>query len=387
VAYGQPRRIVSEAILLYGDSYRNPVILWRTGFVAPDPVVYLEAGGKGTLLVSALEIGRARKEARVEAVRAYDDFDFGRRNREGGEGHAYAGMIVALLAEAGVQRVRVQSEFPVALARAVEAADVEVIADAQLFAAERRHKREDELADIQRSQAAAQAGLTQAREMLRAAEVRDGKLYHGGEPLTSAMVSSAIEVELLQHGCAAPEGTIVAGGAAAADPHVSDSGHLGAGEGVIVDIYPQHKATRYYGDITRTFVAGTPDPEWLRMYDAVKDAHGVALAALRAGANGRDVHLAVCRLLYEAGYGTLVEGFKREGVPAMIHGTGHGVGLEVHEAPRVSDVDVELLDGDVVTIEPGLYSERYGGVRLEDTVVLTGDGYRNLTDYPMDWKP
>jgi Xaa-Pro aminopeptidase len=347
----------------------------------------LEVDGKGTLLVSAMELGRARKEAHADAIRGYDEFSFSARYREGGERHAYAGMVLALLAEAGVDRVRVQPEFPVALARAIEAGDVVVDADQPLFESDRRRKRKDEQDAIQGSQAAAQAGLTVARELLRDADVRDGKLYHGGEPLTSAVVKAAIELELLRLGCDTPEGTIVAGGPGGADPHVDDTGQLNAGEPVIVDIYPQGKKTHYFGDITRTFVAGQPRDEWLRMYEAVKAAQAAAFGQLRAGVSGREAHLAVCRTLYEAGYSTLVEGFQRDGVPAMIHGTGHGVGLEIHEAPRVSDVDTELLEGDVVTIEPGLYSPEIGGVRLEDTVVVTKDGYRNLTDYPLDWKP
>jgi Xaa-Pro aminopeptidase len=378
---------VTEAILLFGDSRRNPTIMWRTGFLAPDPVVYLEVDGTGTLLVNSMELGRARKEAQVDTVRSYEEFGYTAHYREAGERHAYAGMVVAALAEKQVDTVRVQPEFPVALARAIEAGDVEVVADKPLFETERRQKREDEQAAIQQTQAAAQAGLTAARELLRDAEVRNGMLYHGGAPLTSAAVKEAIEVVLLQRGCATPEGTIVAGGRGAADPHASDTGHLAAGEAVVVDIFPQHKQTLYYGDITRTLVAGEPSPEWLRMYDAVKAAHAAALAEIRAGANGRDAHLAVCRTLYDAGFSTLVEGFKREGVPAMIHGTGHGVGLEIHEAPRVSDINLELLAGDVVTIEPGLYSPEAGAVRLEDTVVVTNDGCRNLTDYPMEWKP
>jgi Xaa-Pro aminopeptidase len=376
---------VSEAILLHGDTQRNATIFWRTGFLAPDPVVYFEHDGKGTLLVNSMELERARKESRV-SVRSYDEFDFTRLYRESGVRHAYTQMIVALLAEHGVERVQVDPDFPVRLARALEEADVEVIADEPLFQTERRQKTPEQQESVRRSQEAAQAGMTVARELLRNAGVRDGKLYHEGEPLTSAVVIAAIEIELLRRGLAA-DGTIVAGGPGGADPHTSDTGHLAAGEPVIIDIFPQHKESRYFGDMTRTFVAGEPSPEWIKMFDAVKAAHAAALAEVRAGVDGRDVHLAVCRTLYEAGFGTLVEGFQRDGVPTMNHGTGHGVGLEIHEAPRVSDANQELLEGDVITIEPGVYTPEIGGVRLEDTVTVTRDGYRNLTDYPMDWRP
>jgi Xaa-Pro aminopeptidase len=282
--------------------------------------------------------------------------------------------------------VRVEPEFPVALARAIEQEDIVVLSDQPLYEDERRAKTETEAEAVRTSQQAAQSAIDRVREILRTAEVRDGMLYRDGEALTSARLIAAIESELLAKGCGA-DGTIAAGGSGAADPHVSDSGHLPAGKGVIIDIFPFGKSSRYFGDITRTFVVGEPNQTWQRMYDAVKGAHLKALSMVRAGVNGRDVHRAVCQTLYGAGFGASTKGFEREGVPAMIHGTGHGVGLEVHEAPRVSDVDIELRAGDVITIEPGLYSPEEGGVRLEDTVIVTADGYRNLTDYPMEWKP
>jgi Xaa-Pro aminopeptidase len=295
-------------------------------------------------------------------------------------------MIAAKLLAAGVDQARVEPEFPVALARAIEREDIVVLADRPLYEDERRAKTEAEAEAVRTSQQAAQSAIDRVREVLAGAEVREGMLYHDGEALTSGRLISVIESELLAHGCGA-DGTIAAGGSGAADPHVSDSGHLPAGKGVIIDIFPVDKGSRYFGDITRTLVVGEPNQTWLRMYDAVKAAHLKALSMVRAGVNGRDIHRAVCQTLFDAGFGASTKGFERDGVPAMIHGTGHGVGLEVHEAPRVSDVDNELRVGDVITIEPGLYSAEEGGVRLEDTVLVTADGYRNLTDYSMDWKP
>ncbi|MEA2645351.1 MAG: Xaa-Pro aminopeptidase [Chloroflexota bacterium] len=378
---------MSEGILLFGDGATQPSLHWRTGFLAPDPAVYVEVDGRGTLLVSSMEFGRARKEARTESVRSYDDFNFALLNREGGEGHAYSAMIATLLEELGIERVRVDPSFPVSLARGLESRDIEVLADAPLFSAERRAKRPDEQEAVGRSQAAAQAAMSRAKQVLAEAETRDGMLFWQDAPLTSAVVVGELEMELLRHGCGAPDGTIVAGGPGGADPHTSDTGHLAAGEPVIIDIFPQHKTSRYWGDITRTFVVGEPAPRWLEMYAAVKAAQQAALDTIRAGVNGRDVHLAVCQTLYDAGFSTLVEGFKRPDVPTMIHGTGHGVGLQIHESPRVSDTEVQLVEGDIVTIEPGLYDPAIGGVRLEDTVVVTAGGHRNLTDYPLDWKP
>jgi Xaa-Pro aminopeptidase len=377
---------VPDAIVLFGETYFHPTILWRTGFLAPDPVVYIEVDGEGTLYVSGMELGRAEKQARVGKVARFDDEDFLKRRSGEGELQAFGAAIATRLAAAGVDQVRVEPEFPVALARAIEARDIVVLSDQPLFADERRAKTEAQAEAVRHSQQAAQAALDKVREILDDAEIRDGMLYRDGQPLTSSVLIAAIDSELLRRGCGA-DGTIAAGGSGAADPHVSDSGHLPAGKGVIVDIFPIDKKSRYYGDITRTFVVGEPNETWQRMYEAVKAAQEKALSMVAPGVNGRDIHRAVCQTLFEAGFGASMKGFQREGVPLMMHGTGHGVGLEIHEAPRVSDVDLELREGDVITIEPGLYSEEEGGVRLEDTVLVTADGYRNLTDYPKDWKP
>jgi Xaa-Pro aminopeptidase len=277
--------------------------------------------------------------------------------------------------------------MPVGMARALEARDVVVTADRPLYLDERRRKQPHEVEAIQVAQQAAEAGMARAQDLIhRATPGPDGYLRVDGEVLTSRRLIAAIEGELLNLGYAA-DGTIAAGGAGAADPHCSDSGPLRADEPIIVDIFPSGKTSRYFGDITRTFHPGRPSETWLRMYAAVAEAQRRALAVVRAGVNGREVHLEVCRTLYDAGFSTLVEGYRREGVPSMIHGTGHGLGLEIHEFPRVSDMEVTLLEGDAITIEPGLYSEEHGGVRIEDTVVVTADGCRNLTVYPKEWKP
>ena len=378
---------MTEAIVLFGESYHHPSILWRTGFLAPDPVVYIEVDRVGTVYVSGLEHGRAKKQAQVANVARFDDADFLKRRSGEGEFAAFGAMIAEKLRAAGVDRVRVEPEFPVALARAIEAEDIVVLSDQPLFEDERRAKTETEAEAVRTSQQAAQSAIDRVREILRTAEVRDGMLYSDGEALTSARLIAAIESELLAKGCGA-DGTIAAGGSGAADPHVSDSGHLPAGKGVIIDIFPFGKSSRYFGDITRTFVVGEPNETWQRMYDAVQEAHLKALSMVRAGVNGQEIHRAVCQTLYDAGFGASTKGFEREGVPTMIHGTGHGVGLEVHEQPGLGLLgEKELLPGDVITIEPGLYRQGFGGVRLEDLILVTEDGYENLTDFPYDLAP
>ncbi|MFN2465981.1 MAG: M24 family metallopeptidase [Candidatus Dormibacteria bacterium] len=378
---------LAGAILLYGDTRTHPNVHWRTGFTAPDPVIYVESGERRILLVGGMELGRAQKQADVTEVLQFDTAAWRERLRKGSEFEAHAVTIAETLKELGTDRVTVEPDFPVGLAVALDEQDVVVEVKDDLFRAERRRKSAEEQEAVARSQAAAVAAMTAARAVLHDAEAREGKLWYRDAPLTSDVVLAAIDAELLRHDCVAVEGTIVAGGPGAADPHVSNTGHLDAGVGVIVDIFPQSRSTHYFGDITRTYVVGEPTPAWLKQYEAVKSAQQVALSMLRAGVSSRAVHRAVCQTLYDAGYGTTVEGLRREGVAMMNHGTGHGLGLVIHEAPRINDFEGQLEEGDVVTIEPGLYSEKDGSVRIENTVVITADGYRELTDIDVEWRP
>jgi len=187
-------------------------------------------------------------------------------------------------------------------------------------------------------------------------------------------VKLVVEFELLRHQCQARD-TIVAGGRQAADPHDRGSGPLRAGETIVLDIFPQHKRHGYWGDITRTVVKGRARPELHRMYEAVRTAQAAALREVRAGARADHIHEGVQQRFKAAGFVTDM----RDGLPVgFFHGTGHGVGLDIHEAPSLSTVPVRLRAGHVVTVEPGLYYPELGGVRLEDTVAVTGTGCRIL---------
>jgi Xaa-Pro aminopeptidase len=382
-----PREVtLASATVLYGDSLRHPNVLWRTKFSAPDPVIYVELADRHILLVGNMEVGRARKQAEVSEVRAFDDAAWRERMANSGEYDAHAATIAAVLNELGTDRARVEPDFPIALARALETHDVVIEVDDDLFREDRRRKSPAEQEAVAQTQAATVSAMGAARALLRQAEVRDGKLWQDGEPLTSDRVIAVIEQDLLAHNCVT-EDTIVAAGPGAADPHIANTGHLDANTGIIIDIYPTHKGTRYFGDITRTYVVGEPSEAWLRMYEAVRAAQAAALAKLRAGVSSREVHRTVSQVLYDAGFATTAEGFRRDGVATMNHGTGHGVGLMIHEPPRINDYEGELHEGDVVTVEPGLYSLTDGSVRLENTVVVTTDGYRELTHLDVDWRP
>ena len=359
-----------------------------SGFLAPDPVICLRAAGKRYLAVSSLEYGRAEKEAPVDELISFEELGLLELAKELKSGpRAFAATAANLVSRAGAEgaSIAVPPQFGVAYADELRARGLRVEPDGRLFAELRRVKTEAEISEIEVAQRAVEEVCGHAVGILEEAEVSgDGTLFWRGEPLTSEILRSEIDVELLRRGCSSDDGTIVAGGAQAADPHERGSGPLRAGEAIILDIFPRDQESRYYADMTRTFVKGEPGEGLQNMYDAVLEAQETALSLIRAGVNGRDVHDKVSDVLHERGYKTgkhdqepgrpLTEGF--------FHGTGHGVGLEVHEAPRVSTADEELESGDVVTVEPGLYQPGVGGVRIEDLVVVTDDGCRNLTRFP-----
>ncbi|MDQ3303469.1 MAG: Xaa-Pro peptidase family protein [Actinomycetota bacterium] len=380
-----------RTLLVIGASEHDAAAYHLSGFLAPDPVIFLEAAGKKYLAVSSMEYGRAKREARAEEVLSFDELnvmDLARELKSGGR--ALAAAAASLLEKLGAtgSPVAVPPSLAVVYADELRARGLTVTPEAKLFADLRRVKTEQEISYIETTQRAVEEACAHAVRILRESGVSvDGTLLHEGEPLTSERLRFEIDTELLRRGCAA-SGTITAGGAQTADPHERGHGPLKAGDPIILDIFPADKTTRYYADMTRTFVKGEPGEELQKMYDAVLESQEAALAMIGPGVNGRDIHKKVSDILHEAGYKTLVHD-QRPGEPlqeGFIHGTGHGVGLEIHESPRVSIADEKLIPGDVVTIEPGLYYRRIGGIRIEDLVVVTENGCRNLTNFLKEFR-
>jgi len=374
----------AEGYLLDADSAEADQ-LYLSGFDAPDPFVTLYTPDETALLVSGLEYGRAKTESRADEVARLADYDFSELVGEHGRNGAKHRAVAAFLADRGVESVAAPERFPLGTADGLREQGVAVeVLDADVVTEIRATKTDAEVDHVHDAQRANEAAMAAAEELLAAATVEDGLLYHDGEALTSERVKEEIEVTLLRRGCALDE-TIVAGGADGADPHERGSGPLEAGEPVVIDIFPRNKATKYHGDMTRTFAVGEPGDEVRRRFEDTREAFEAALDALEPGATGEEIHGAVCDVYEAKGYDTLRSDPSAE--TGFIHSTGHGIGLDVHELPRVSPDGGELRPGHVVTIEPGLYDPEFGGVRIEDLVVVTEDGYENLTDYPVRLRP
>jgi len=356
---------------------------YLSGFDAPDPFLTLYDGDVHLLFSRSLEYGRATKEARADTVERYVDFDHRSKVEEHGPREAVWHVLAEFLDSYDVESIAVPPRFPLSTADGLRDRGVTVEADDDGAITElRATKVDEEIEHIRTAQRANEAAMAAAEALLDDARVAaKGQLVYDGDRLTSERIKEEIEVTLLRHGCALDE-TIVACGADAADPHDRGSGPLVAGEPIIIDIFPQDKASKYHADMTRTFVVGEPDETVSEWYDLTAEAHAAALAAVEPGATGAEVHDAVCDVYEDAGVATLRSDESTE--TGFIHSTGHGVGLDVHELPRVAPNGGELKPGHVITIEPGLYDPAVGGVRIEDFLVVTEDGYENLTEYPME---
>ncbi len=365
-----------EASLIIAASEADANLYYATRFLAPDPFIFLEVAGEKALLLSDLEIDRGRQQAAVQTILPLSRYED--EARRAGEETGLAATAARLLRERGVSAVQVPANFPLGVADDLRARGVMVRAKPDPFYEARTVKTAEEVAAISHALAATEGAMDVAIGALRAAEIQDGLLVLAGEILSSERVKRMIAGYLLERDSLAQH-TIVAGGEQGCDPHEEGHGPLRADTAIIIDIFPRSIATRYHGDLTRTVVKGQASAALRSQYAAVRAAQEEALAAIRAGVEGPEVHARVSSLFEAQGYRTGEVSGRMQG---FFHGTGHGLGLEIHEPPRISKVPATLQAGNVVTVEPGLYYPGVGGARLEDVVVVTEAGCTNLVKYP-----
>ena len=376
-------------LLFYADGYKFPDVYHATGFLAPDPVIALEGVEELVLVVSSLEEGRARKQSRATTVLNMNEYGAQELAGKGVSGTEFwATVMKRFLDERGLQRVAVPPYFPIAEADQLRAMGIQIEVAADLRE-RRRVKRRDEIEAIAAVQRSTEEAWQEGVDAIRRAKPRpDGTLELDGGVFTAERLRAIVEARLLERGCTS-EGAICAPGPQAVDPHQIGTGPLHAAEPIVMDIFPQHKITRYWADMTRTVSKGEPSAEIRKMYEVVMRAQDAGIKALRPGVTGREVHELVEDIIWNAGYDTLRPGQKKDPNDTtprgFIHATGHGVGLELHEAPVIArSATKPLLAGDVVTIEPGVYDPALGGVRLEDMLVITETGARNFTQAPRE---
>ena len=365
------------SVLIYGDSVRTPALRHEVPVAIGDPFLYLETNGTRAVTASALERPRFEEAGDFELIGleelGWDELIAAGRPRWDIELEIAARAVERL----GVRDASVPVEFPVALADRLRSRGIQVRVDHAEFARRRRSKSSAEEAGIRRAQAAADAAMARAAESLR-----------GGGSITSESVRDEMIAVCREHGATLPADVIVASGAAGAIGHDPGSGPLREGESIIIDIWPKDDESACYADMTRTFVIGEIPDELAEWHRLTREALEATRAAVRPGVHGREIYDIACEIYEAAGIPTgrtKAEGeVLRDG---FFHGLGHGVGLDVHEEPGLGRSGDELIAGDVITLEPGTYRQGYGGVRLEDLVLVTETGGETLTDFPYGLAP
>lgn len=361
-----------DGFLFIADSICDQDMFYLTHFLSGDRFTLL-AQEKTHLLVSSMERGRALRESSADEVTCTSQYGImDKLKATGRPDSAYLGVLSEFLRDHGVKRLGVPFRFPAGIFQHL-GTEFDVAILSSPVSNWRAVKSPEEINFIIRAQEACEKAMRLATDLIAHATPRGGILMRGGHPLTSEQVRSSIDIALLEEGCEAVD-TIVAGGRTAADPHARGSGPLPADAPIVIDIFPRSKFTRYFADMTRTVLKGEASPEVRELYHAVLRAQDVALASIRSGVSGNEVHARVCETFREMGFP------EREG-SGFTHSTGHGVGLEVHERPSLSEAGEILEVGNVVTAEPGLYYPEMGGVRLEDLVVVRENGCENLTRF------
>ncbi|WP_164100929.1 M24 family metallopeptidase [Candidatus Laterigemmans baculatus] len=376
-----------EATLLGGIPAENPTLFRKVLMTAGDPAAWIEtAQGESTLIIRDVEVDRARRTSSARRVTAPAEFAPA-AGLDSDRATATAQAAAECLRRIGARRVRTDRSLPFIFAWHVQQAGMEIVYDDALGVLDRRVKSEQEIEWLAEAQATTERAMEMAcSRIARAEAAADGTLREQGEPLTSERLKSEIAKFLLDLGYTMGHGCIVATLPDSGDCHASGRGPLRTAAPVIVDIFPRCEATRYHGDCTRTVVHGTPTETVARMHAAVVAAKAAGIAKLVPGETAAAVHRAVVETQQQHGF-QLARGTVTDH-PTIQHGTGHGIGLEVHEPILLDDGGGELLAGEVFTVEPGLYGRSTGGVRIEDMLLVTDAGPRNLNRLPegLDWR-
>jgi Xaa-Pro aminopeptidase len=363
--------------LIYAASEHDADILYPTGFFAPDPFLCLIAGSRTILVMSDLEMDRAKRESLATEVWSWTRM--AKQALKGVGVPRVEQVIAACLRRLGARSAEVPSSFPLGLARRLEALGFRLRVAKDPFWPDREIKTRDEVRKIETSLRAAEAGLLAGIETLKNTRIgRDGWLRLSGSKFRSEDLRGVVDATILKLG-GIPVRTICAGGDQAVDPHEIGHGPLRAHSPIVMDIFPRSQATGYFGDLTRTVVRGRASERLKEVYALVNEGTRLGHRSIRDGADGRKIHEDILALFDSRGFKT---GMKDGRMQGFFHGTGHGLGLDIHEAPSISRRGSILRAGHVVTVEPGLYYLGIGGVRIEDVALVTKTGSRNLTRVP-----
>ena len=363
---------MKTARLIIAASEHCADLYYATRFFAPDDFLYLEKNGRKMALLHDLEIDRARSEMQVDTIYSYAELA-----KQLPQKQRTLPCIAALfLKQQKVRSVLVPEYFPLALSRALEAKGIRTIVKEGTFFEEREMKTAEEIRMLRNAHKITEAGLTRGFQVLRTAKTGGKFLKWNGKTLTSEILRAEIESAILRAG-GTPTNAIVAGGIQACDPHERGHGPLQPNTLIILDVFPRDAKTGYFGDMTRTVVRGKATEAQRRLWNTVLTAQKESLKAMVPGVDGKKLQDKVRLYFHEQGYPTELQNGRNVG---FFHGLGHGLGLEIHESPRVGAT--KFKPGQVLTVEPGLYYPEIGGVRHEDVVAITETGSLQLSRFP-----
>jgi Xaa-Pro aminopeptidase len=364
---------------MYSASETDANMLWATRFFAPDPFIFIAKRGKRYLVMNDLEIDRAKSQADVHKVLSYSQYQK-RWQARGVQFPTTAQVLGDVLVDLKIKRVDVPATFPIQLADQLRKMKFRVEPSVEPFWPEREFKSNTEIRAINQSLRAAEIGMAAGIDAVRRTQIRkDGFLYLDGTLFTSEILKQIINTTIMAQGYV-PSHTIAASGDQCVDPHNQGSGPIRANTSIIMDIFPRSQMTGYFGDITRTVVRGRASDRLKHAYSCVAKGQEIGFKRIRHGANAYDIHFEILNYFEAEGFPTGSINGRMQG---FFHSTGHGLGLDIHEAPAFGHRSKNVLQtGNVVTVEPGLYYQGMGGVRLEDVVVVTKTGCRNLVQIP-----
>jgi Xaa-Pro aminopeptidase len=372
-------------VLIIGDTERMADLRHEVPVQITDPFVYGEVSGQRVIAIFNFEIERIR-EAGVEAeFRPMEHYKPEEVARATSDAYQFRNELhLRAVRDLGLTRAVVPRCFPLGLADHLRANGIELEVDQRFFDDRRRVKNSHELAGIRRAQQAAEAGMVAARELLQRAEPRNGGYVVDGEELTCELIKQHVERAFAANGSTADD-FIVSHGPQTAVGHDMGHGAIESDDVVMLDLFPRDRESACFADMTRTFVVGSVPAELREYHGRCKEALELCIQRIRPGLDGRELHRMVSDFFAGHGYPTQLT--KPEGSvleDGFYHATGHGVGLAVHEQPGIGRVGEPFVAGDVLAIEPGLYRNGVGGVRLEDLVLVTEDGCEVLTDFPYE---
>jgi len=354
-------------------------MLYVVGMFVPDPFIFFQHKKKKYVVMSDLEVDRAKRQAKVDHVLSLSDCQKKLR-KTGNPSPTLIDVLDLLFRERGIRSLIVPANFSALLMDQLREKGFDVEIKRDPFFAERETKRAEEVRHITESLRVAKWGLEAGIKTLKGAKPgRGGYLYLNGSKLTSEMLKTAVNTTIMAQGWL-PSHTIISSGNQCVDPHHEGTGPIKANTSIIFDIFPRSQKDGYFGDLSRTVVRGRASDKLKKIYATVQAGQRIGFSLIRDGVNGREVHQKILDLFAREGFPT---GNIKGRMQGFFHGTGHGLGLDIHEAPRIAPVDATLKSGHVVTVEPGLYYLGVGGVRLEDVVLVTANGNKNLTDCPQ----